>query len=363
MSPFGDGQHRGPGRGSAQLMYQFSTLLRDPYIRWYSTAQKAGSGASTLGFSLYDPSLKPKPPADLPHARAFPGAGLVAMHTNLAKPRDDVYLVLRSSPFGSISHGHADQNAFAIEAYGEALAIPSGYYPWYSSPHHHNWTRETKAKNCVTIDGGQGQAKRSWDANGRIVHFAHTRTYDYALADATRAYRGLLAKFLRHIVHARPGVFVVIDELEAPKPVTFEWWLHALEKMELDGRKRHVLIRRGKARLLASFIEPTALAFSQTDQFTPPPEDGKPNQWHLTASTKAKATRAVFIAVLRPHREAAEGTLPSLRRIARDGALGVSWPQGASVREVILTRRGIHIDGKPVVNSQTPSRSSKEEGQ
>ena len=354
MSPFGDGQHGGPGRGSGRLMYQFSTLLRDPYVRWYSAVQKAGPGSATLGFSLYDPSLKPKPPADLPQARAFPGVGLVAMHTNLADPRDDAYLLLRSSPFGSISHGHADQNAFAIEAYGEALAIPSGYYPWYSSPHHHNWTRETKAKNCVTIDGGQGQVKRSRDASGRIVHFAHTRTYDYALADATPAYRGLLAKFLRHVVHARPGVFVIIDELEAPKPLTFEWWLHALEKMTVDGRKRQALIHRGEARLLASFIEPPALAFAQTDQFTPPPEDGKPNQWHLTASTTSKANSAVFIAVLRPHRAAAEGKLPPLRRIARDGALGVAWPQGDAMREVLLTQGGIRIDGEPAVSDPAP---------
>ncbi len=148
MSPFGDGQHGPAGAGS--LMYHFSTLLRDPYIRWYAEAQGAGPGSGAMGFALCDPGLQPKPPADLPQARCFPGAGLVAMHANLADPKNDAWLVMRSSPFGSISHGHADQNAFCIEAFGEALAIPSGYYPWYSSPHHERWTRESKAKNCIT---------------------------------------------------------------------------------------------------------------------------------------------------------------------------------------------------------------------
>ncbi|NQT88905.1 DUF4962 domain-containing protein, partial [bacterium] len=229
MSPFGDGQHNGPSRGSGYLMYAISSLRKDPHLRWYADAIGAGPGSGPLAFSLADPNLKVISPADLPQARVFPGVGLVAMHTNLADPKNDVYLLLRSSPYGSISHGHADQNAFCIEAYGEALAIASGYYPWYSSPHHHNWTRETKAKNCITIDGGQGQVKRSWAAKGRIVHFTTGETFDYAMADASPAYGGCLTKCLRHIVHVRPGVFVILDELAAAKPVTFEWGLHALE--------------------------------------------------------------------------------------------------------------------------------------
>ncbi|MBM4042589.1 MAG: DUF4962 domain-containing protein, partial [Planctomycetes bacterium] len=228
MSPFGDGQH-GPA-GAGPLMYAFSTLLRDPYIRWYAEAQKSGPGSGAMGFALFDPSLQPKPPSDLPQARCFPGAGLVAMHTNLADPKNDVWLVMRSSPFGSISHGHADQNAFCIEAFGEALAIPSGYYPWYGSPHHESWTRETKAKNCITIDGGIGQTKRSWDASGKIARFVTNDKFDYALGDATAAYSGRLTKALRHVVHVRPssplprgegrvraagdGAFVIVDELE-----------------------------------------------------------------------------------------------------------------------------------------------------
>ncbi|NQT53820.1 DUF4962 domain-containing protein, partial [bacterium] len=180
MSPFGDGQHGPPGGGSGQLMYHFSTLLQDPYLRWYADVARSGPGHGPLGFALYDPELKAKPPAGLPQARLFEGAGLVAMHADLADPAGNAYLVLRSSPFGSISHGHADQNAFVIEAFGEALAIASGYYPWYSSPHHDGWTRQTKAKNAITIDGGKGQVARRWDADGRIVRFLHGEHYDYA---------------------------------------------------------------------------------------------------------------------------------------------------------------------------------------
>ncbi|MFP4058038.1 MAG: DUF4962 domain-containing protein [Candidatus Brocadiia bacterium] len=359
MAPFGDGQHGPPGRGSGHLMYAFSTLLQDPYIRWYPAAMGAGPGSGTLGFALYDPDLEPKPPTDLPQARAFPGAGLVAMHADLADTEDNVYLVMRSSPYGSISHGHADQNAFVLEGYGEALAIATGYYPWYSSPHHHNWTRETKAKNCITIDGGQGQVKRSWKAAGRIAQFLHGRHYDYALGDASAAYGRRLTKFLRHIVHVRPRVFVLVDEVEAPKPVTWEWWLHALEEMSVDPETRDVLIRRGHARLRVRFVQPRELAFSQTDQFTPPPEYSAkrrsryPNQWHLTASTKEKARRALFFTVLRAYREGEASSLPPLEPIAADGAVGVAWQESGYAHRVLfgtegLDCRGIATDGRLV---------------
>lgn len=349
MSPFGDGQEGPPSIGAGQLMYHFSTLLADPYVRWYADAMDAGPGAGPMGFALFDPSLRAKPPADLPQARVFPGAGLVAMHVNLADTRHNVYFVMRSSPLGSISHGHADQNAFALEAFGEALAIASGYYPWYGSPHHSAWTRETKAANSVTINGGQGQTQRSQAASGRIVRFLTGKDYDYALGDATAAYGGRLKRFLRHVIHVRPGTFVLVDELESPEPVTFEWWLHALEEMKIDSASQQVLIQRASARLLASFVEPEGLSFRQTDQFDPPPENDAPNQWHLTASTSQKCASTVFLVVLQPYRseggERVSTALPALRRICQEGALGVAWHDGLVEHTILFGQAGIAAQG------------------
>ncbi len=346
LSPFGDGQERGPGRGAGQLLYHFSTLLDDPYLRWYPEVQGAGPGSGPMGFALADPGVEAKPPIDLPQARLFEGAGLVAMHSDLADPENNAYLVMRSSPLGSISHGHADQNAFAIEAFGEALAIASGYYPWYDSPHHSDWTRETKAKNCVTIDGGIGQTKRSQEANGRIVRFLTGEHFDYALGDATPAYGGRLTKFVRHVIHFRseaehpgPGTFVIVDELEAPKPVTWEWRLHALEKMEIDEEKREVLIRRGDARLHATFVVPEQLQFVQTDQFDPPPENGAKNQWHLTASTANKRRSATFIVVLSPYRAVAE--VPGLARWTDEKGAVVSGARGGAQLFLLYGKSGV----------------------
>jgi len=330
LSPFGDNQHSPPGGGAGQLLYAFSSLTRDPYLRWYPAQQGSGAGSQPMGVALYDASLTPRPPADLPQAHSFPGAGLVAMHDDLCDPRRSAYLVLRSSPFGSVSHGHADQNAFAIEAFGEALAIASGYYPWYGSWHHDGWTRQTKAVNSITFDGGQGQVGRSFDARGQISRF-HTGTrFDYAVGDASAAYGGKLSRFVRQVVHIRPATFVIVDDVAAPQPLAWEWNLHALDKMELRPDKQEALLRRGEARLLASFATPVGLTLNQTDQFTPPPENNSPNQWHLVAAVKEKSTQARFVVVLRAYREAKGGKPVALAPLQMsDGGRTVRWKQDA----------------------------------
>lgn len=326
LSPFGDGEHAPPGRGSGHVMYLFSTLLRDPYLRWYADFMRSGPGISVLSFVLYDPTLKPKPPTDLPQARYFPGVGLVSLHTALGDPERDIHFLFRSSPLGSISHGHADQNSFCIEAFGEALAIASGYYPWYGSPHHSNWSRETKAHNCITVNGGQGQAKSDITANGKIVKFHHDEAYDYILGDAAQAYKGKLTRFLRHVVHVRPGILILFDDLEAPEPSTFEWWLHALSRMEVDEKGRVVLVERGRALLEVIFLLPRRLNFSQTDEFDPPPEGDYPNQWHLTASTSRRARAVQFLTALLVYKKG--GAPPEVRLAEGKGAVGVEIVKG-----------------------------------
>ncbi len=327
LAPFGDGQHGRVELGS--LLYWFSSALRDPVARWYAEARNRGPSADILGVVLADPALVSRPPAGLPQSRLFPSVGLVTMHSALGDADNDIYLLFRSSPYGSYSHGHADQNAFVIEAYGEALAIASGYYPWYGSPHHDQWTRETKAKNAITFNSGQGQTKRSIRARGQIEAFATGGGYDYASGDATPAYGARLLRVVRRIVHVRPGVFIIYDEMSAPQPVAWEWWLHTLSRMEI-ATGGEVRVREGRAGMVARFLEPDDLVLAQTDRFAVPPEDGRSNQWHLTASTRNPRSSVVFLTVLLPHRAGETTNLPRLTRVEGEGAGGVSlvWPDG-----------------------------------
>jgi len=311
-SPFGDVQHQPPNKTSpeyelinrGELMYQLSTLLSNPYARWYAEYTGSGPGRNIMGILLKDDRIKAKNPSDLSQARYFPGVGLVSLHTNLGNVDEDVHFLFHSDPYGAISHARPDENAFTLEAFGDALAIASGYYPWWNSEHNKKWSYRTRAANCITVDGGQGQAFQDPTVPGKIVKFESNDLYDYTLGDASATYKGLLDKFHRHVIHIKPGIFFLFDDLSAPKPVTFEWWLHTLSKMNIDENNKIVNVAQRNARLKVQFLQSEKLSFTQIKGFPDaPPEHGEKDHYHLIASTRSKVKKSNYITMLIPYKE------------------------------------------------------------
>jgi hypothetical protein len=310
IRPFGDsaeGVGPGVGRGSgyAELMSFHAHRYNDPYIGWW-VKQIPGYRGGGSGFAalLYEDELPSKPPTDLPNSHVFKGVGWAGLHSDMTQPEHDTCMIFKSSPYGSVSHSHADQNAFAIMKGGTALAIPSGYYgPSYGKPHHAQWTRATKANNCILVDG-QGQKIRSADASGRIIDFKDAAGYSYVAGDATPAYMGKLNKWIRHILYLRPGLFLLLDEIEAPKASKYQWLLHAFEKIEIRDNK--VISQRREAILDVSLACSLGLNITQTDKFDTPYNYGIPekyhknkaNQWHFTAETIEKSRKTYIAAVM-----------------------------------------------------------------
>ncbi len=348
MSPFGDGQSSRAGGGDT--MYKLGVTLANPYALWYADQQQARPYGIEQ-FLFRRDGLEAKPPSDLPQARCFADIGLACMHSDLADGSRNVHFMLRSCPFGAISHAYADQNAFILHAYGEPLAIASGYYPYYASPHHKSWTWETKAANSILVDG-EGQRIRDWTSRGRIVQFATSDYCHYAWGDAHEAYPGRLTRFDRHALYLRPQspdeepVVVIYDDLEATRPATYQWLLHALEEMRVDSGARTIEVTRGGARLQVRFLVPQGLQFTQTDQFTVPPEaDNLPNQWHLTASTTAPAARQRFLTVLLPYRE---GQRPASVQARETPGFMVVEIAGATLTHTVSFRTGEGPSAGPV---------------
>lgn len=336
MMPFGDGIWLKPGSGHKSNMYRFATFYRNPYYKWYADSMSMALSTSIPMFLWHDETVKAKPPTDIPQSKVFYDAGLVAMHSDLANGKEDIEFLMRSSPGGSSSHALADQNSFYLQAFGEALAIPSGYRPYYGAPHHMQWTKQTKAHNTILVNG-EGQPIQSRSAQGRIVSALFGDSIGYACGDASKAYDGKLTRFLRHVVHLRPGCFVLLDDLAAPEASTYQWLLHSWEKMEIDGQT--ATVGRGDARLMAQFVEPAGLQIGQTDQFSVPSD--KPehvNQWHLTASTARESKSQQFVTVLYPYRAGQEASLPLIERIDVPGIRGVSVTDGEYEDIVLLNR-------------------------
>ena len=238
-----------------------------------------------------------------PGGAIFGHIGWAAFRRNIDDADEDIALLLRASPYGSISHSHADQNAFVLHAFGQTLAIASGYYDAYGTPHHHCWTRQTKAVNAITL-AGQGQRPCDVSAVGRIAKSRAARRYGYVCGRAAAAYKGQLDKADRHVVFADSRYFVIVDDLASPVADNFWWHLHCYDRMHVDEAARQVIIHRNGVRLLVQFVYPGQMLFRQHNQFDVAPLGRKgaeyPSQWHLIASSASIRRRELLAAILIP---------------------------------------------------------------
>lgn len=292
---FGDGAEQRMAHVYARYIKAYAQRVPVEEMRWLS-ALTAGEDASDLAL-LMGPPLQSVPVDRLfPNDYMNPSTGWVAMHSDL-KARDRVSIYFKSSPYGSFSHGHADQNAIVISAAGRPLLVGSGFYDWYGSPHGKNWYKQTVAHNAVTFDGGRGQAILDQGAQGAIHRFSTQPDYAVVQGDATRAYGGQLKKAVRTVVYLRPERVVIYDELESATPRSWELNFHALEAMRWDAGQ--LVISNGSVKACASVWPPTSVAFTQRSGFDDPPAMAShEQQWHAVLRSALPTTSATWVTVI-----------------------------------------------------------------
>ncbi len=179
-------------------------------------------------------------PVDIPRLRWFKGIGWAAVQHRMDDPEQHISFIMKSSPYGSISHSHGDQNAFCLSAFGEDLAIQTGYYVAFNSSMHQKWRRQTRSKNALLING-KGQyadrdKARTLKATGEITRAEEHDDHIFISADATMAYRSLnesITKVQRDVYFVRNSYFVIVDIVDADEPVELDWRLHANAPMQL----------------------------------------------------------------------------------------------------------------------------------
>ncbi len=367
VRPWGDGEDADErGGGGLRALIQFHALkYRDPYARGWVELLRDPRGRPA-GVS-WDPGiwlpddLEPYPPTNLPPDAAWFGIGWAVFHSDLARAERDLMVMFKSSPYGAVSHSHADQNSFVIMKGGCALAIPAGYYfPTYGGPHHAEYTRQTVAHNAILVNG-RGQIVRKGSANGRLVDFRTHPRWGYVCGDATAAYGGALREYRRHLLVVRPSLVITLDDLDAGSPVEFQWLLHAKDRMELDEKAQTVVSRRGEARMRVHLATPGGFRFTQTDEWPVAPSAGfptltrpePPRQWHFTATTRERAPRRRIAAVMVVDAES------EVRAGPETDTVSVSAPlDGAEVRLTIHLQPGAApaIEGELRSSAGAPDR-------
>ncbi|NLT42010.1 MAG: hypothetical protein GXX93_05015, partial [Anaerolineae bacterium] len=131
-------------------------------------------------------------------------------------------------------------------------------------------------------------------ANGRIVHFQAGPDFDAVVGDASHAYGDRLTRFRRYVAYLKPDVFLVLDDLEAPDPATFDWLAHSYGEITIAGRDVH--IRKPKAGLLMRALWPTDASWHL--ERTPPDSNGERLFKHLALRPAEKARSVPFLVAL-----------------------------------------------------------------
>lgn len=192
------------------------------------------------------------PPVNYEKAKLFKDVGMAAMHSDLID-ENRISMYFKSGPFGSYNHSHADQNTFVIEAFGERLAIDSGYYA-YGTDWENLYVRQTYAHNGITFgDGCYGQTINNIKAKGNIEEFITTENFDILSGDATGAYSGP-SHMKRKIIYVRPGSYIIIDELKGN--TQFQFWLNGMKGSIRNLTNNSVSLVNGVAQLDCKVLYP-----------------------------------------------------------------------------------------------------------
>ncbi|TBL78247.1 DUF4962 domain-containing protein [Paenibacillus thalictri] len=290
---------------------QFAGVTGNGWHQWYYERVKETDTDSEMKFYNYGwwdfrfdemmyrndfPAIQAVEPSDIEKVKWFRDIGWVAFHANMHKPEDHIMLLIKSSPYGSISHSHGDQNGFLLHAFGEPLAIESGHYVAFGSTMHMNWRKTTRSTNNILIDGlGQYAGTNkvlNMAAKGVVEQVASYDAYTYSRCNATAAYQEhvpYLSRYVREIYFFNQSYIVIVDQIDLSQPGKIDWLLHTPNRMKLDGQT--FKLRGQKAGLDGRFVYSSSgdLTLSQTDEFTgvdPVEIEGLPREWHLNAATR-----------------------------------------------------------------------------
>ena len=300
-------------------------LTNNPSAAWYANAVAKSVGkeiaddAEFRWFRIRDGIKKTTAlhPLSFKQDAFFQEVGVGYMHTNVQDTKNDLFLSLRSSPFGPMSHTHADHNTFNIAYGGKRLFYNTGYRPAMGDPHFLGWYKHTQGHNAILIDG-HGQPF-SDGAFGWIPRNIQGEQISYAVGDASNAYSGIvdgkeidhgMKLFRRHYIMLRPSIIIIYDELEADHAAQWSWLLHNYDGFTIDAKTQTVFAKNETAKAQVSLFSSSSIDLKLTDQFSVPVdnwtnkinEDGDTlnfvNQWHFTAASKQKAEKMRYLAVM-----------------------------------------------------------------
>jgi hypothetical protein len=300
--------------GPDYLLRRIASEYRDPYAQGFAQAAddaKISAYVSAfLNILWYDPAVASKDVTALPTFKLFDDLGLVFMRSgwtgdeNLCSfkcgPHVGKHALSMLSEDPGSGHVHPDEGAFQILAYGDWLIVDDGYAQ--------KWT---EYQNTLVVNG-VGQEGEGFDwfrgdvlcrekRGATLIDSGTCADMDIVIGDVTAAYKkeAGLKKFIRTIHYLKPSIWVIIDEVEAAAPSTFDFYYHGEYPFEKAGDNAWEM-KGEKATLQFMTLAPegvSATAFKQVLKGIGGEPAKKPLDV-LKLSNAHKSAQATFVNVL-----------------------------------------------------------------
>jgi len=233
-------------------------VFRDGHAQWLAdelhTTRSATDYSAFLSLLWHDPTVRKQGPRQLPRVRHFTDQDIAFLRSGWDGSESVLafkcgphsgYHNLRYSQNVSGGHMHPMAGAIALHAKGDFLLVESGYP-----------RKATKYENTLLVNG-RGQIGEGGDwfedlefrrghPTPRMLAVGHRAGFDFAIGDATNAYPDnlRLERFIRHIYAVGPDSWILVDEVAAAKPSTFELLFHGDRPFVAQGERR--FIQRGE---------------------------------------------------------------------------------------------------------------------
>lgn len=251
---FGYSDHEnGPPR--PWLMAALAARFKNQYWQWQAL-QDAQAKLENLVF--LDETITPKAPDTLALGKRFRDTNVATLRSGW--DAEAVFLGIKSGRT-QVNHSHLDLNSFEVHAFAKPLLVDIDTWPYahrsgFFEVADRRWDFEcnaTSGHNTLLVDG-RGQ---SWSdsSQGHILSFHTGPALSYAVAEADKAYPGLLQQYHRFFV-LYEGAVIILDDVVAEGLRHLEWLYH-YESSIAEKENGRYEITNGRAQAQLLFIRPS----------------------------------------------------------------------------------------------------------
>ena len=187
-------------------------------------------------------------------SRHFRTIDWVIMRSDFTDP-DNAVVACKAGYNDDPHHGHLDCGQVTVYWREQEFICdtkPAAYDHLYFLEERFQYPQAiSTGHNVVFVNGEQQLSAKHKDQplqkgiGGKVLEFRPGRTHDYVLMDPSGAYPGKEMKgWRRHIIHDKPHVTVVVDEVRSAPGAEIEARFHS--DCRIDVRDSHVLLRGEK---------------------------------------------------------------------------------------------------------------------